>query len=101
MTSCAIACGNTRSCSERWFTWPQRRLRDSTYAKTRLPLNGPGDISGMENALETIRPEPHAMPLTGRRGHSRLRLSLEAKVELIGGPAKCSLENVSARGARI
>jgi hypothetical protein len=41
------------------------------------------------------------MPLTGRREHPRLRLSLGAQVELISGPAKCSLENVSAKGARI
>jgi hypothetical protein len=55
----------------------------------------------MENALETIRPASQPQPLTGRRGHSRLRLSLEARVDLIDGPAKCALENVSARGARI
>lgn len=42
-----------------------------------------------------------SMPLTGRRGHPRLRLSLPAQVDLIDGPAKCSLENVSAKGARI
>lgn len=55
----------------------------------------------MENALETISQPAVPMAFTGRRGHSRLRMSLEAKVDLIDGPAKCSLENVSARGARI
>jgi len=39
--------------------------------------------------------------MAGRRSFSRLRLSIPARVDLICGPAKCSLENISARGARI
>jgi hypothetical protein len=41
------------------------------------------------------------VPLTGRREHPRLRLNLPARIDLIDGPAKCSLENVSAKGARV
>jgi hypothetical protein len=58
-------------------------------------------MADMENALETIRQDAQPMPLTGRREHQRLRLSLAAHVDLIDGRAKCSLENVSAKGARI
>jgi hypothetical protein len=84
-----------------WFTLAQRRLRDFTYVAIPVPLKSRDDIRNMENASETISRESQPMSLTGRRSHSRLRLNLAANVELIDGPAKCSLENVSAHGARI